>query len=857
MDLQKELVRWARGLPKWQQHLVALLSAKSELRADEEEVAYVALLAAHGSGSRPEDLESVAAHHFAGPTRLRKAARLYSLGHFRGVNAVVPGQRLEFETEGLTVIYGDNAAGKTGYTRPLKHLGRAVARDDGVLPNVFDKKPARSTVKVEVQEGGAVRGFEVDLNAAAPSDLASLSVFDTDCADNYVAQSNTIAFTPEPLLIFDRLVQAQMTLRGRLDERVQAIKATEPALPEFAPDTRVRSALDSLATTSVADLRALAGLTDPEELRRAELHERVASAEAGTSHVRAAAAERDGDAAHRLGQALGALEELVGAAGLARFAELERRARQTAEAALAARKQAFSGLSVAGVGSEAWRLLWDAARRFFEHEVAPDRTFPPADHGDRCPLCLQELDAEALDRFARFQAFIRSATSADADRAREELEAARAKLSEDVVERCRSDFVDGLGPTEPGLHRSIYSFVDIRARRLRATRVGGPIGGDGDEDADPRGELAKLEARYRRNARELRELEGGDQADVLRSELRELSARRLLAERMEDAITWKESLAELDRIAVARRALDTGAITRKQRELSDQVITHVLTDRLRNELRSLQLGHVRVEPAVKGQRGTTVVRLRLGAGAASHPLPSVLSDGEQRALALAFFLAEVGAAGHDGGAVLDDPVSSLDQSRRTVVAERLVVEAGERQVVVFTHDIAFMFHLTRVADRDSVPLRIQTVWRSGDGVGRTSPEAPWPAMSATKRIKRLRDQLQNMSDEAELGPEDYRAAVKQWYESLRETWERAVEQELLNGVVERFHPDVKTKSLHEVRLTSARIAQVEAGMARCSTFTHDSPLADAPALPSKTDMRVDLEELDDFVKAVRKDRKSG
>ena len=67
----------------------------------------------------------------------------------------------------------------------------------------------------------------------------------------------------------------------------------------------------------------------------------------------------------------------------------------------------------------------------------------------------------------------------------------------------------------------------------------------------------------------------------------------------------------------------------------------------------------------------------------------ILSEGEQRALALAGFLTEVALTEGSGPIIVDDPVSSLDRDRSVRVAERLAEEACQRQVIVFTHDIIF------------------------------------------------------------------------------------------------------------------------------------------------------------------------
>lgn len=49
----------------------------------------------------------------------------------------------------------------------------------------------------------------------------------------------------------------------------------------------------------------------------------------------------------------------------------------------------------------------------------------------------------------------------------------------------------------------------------------------------------------------------------------------------------------------------------------------------------------------------------------------ILSEGEQRALALAGFLTEVALTDGSGPIIVDDPVSSLDRERSALVAERI------------------------------------------------------------------------------------------------------------------------------------------------------------------------------------------
>src|ERR1019366_91263 len=61
------------------------------------------------------------------------ACRLERLFNLRNVNALPKGQSISFGTQ-LTLIYGNNGAGKTGYVRPLASAGFARGERQ-VLPN--------------------------------------------------------------------------------------------------------------------------------------------------------------------------------------------------------------------------------------------------------------------------------------------------------------------------------------------------------------------------------------------------------------------------------------------------------------------------------------------------------------------------------------------------------------------------------------------------------------------------------------------------------------------------------------------------------------------------------------------------
>lgn len=70
----------------------------------------------------------------------------------------------------------------------------------------------------------------------------------------------------------------------------------------------------------------------------------------------------------------------------------------------------------------------------------------------------------------------------------------------------------------------------------------------------------------------------------------------------------------------------------------------------------------------------------------------ICSDGEIRILAFAYFLAEVHLIDKPTTVVIDDPITSLDLSRKSVVAYKIkeLFEKENLQVILLTHDISFV-----------------------------------------------------------------------------------------------------------------------------------------------------------------------
>lgn len=328
------------------------------------------------------------------------------------------------------------------------------------------------------------------------------------------------------------------------------------------------------------------------------------------------------------------------------------------------------------------------------------------------------------------------------------------------------------------------------------------------------------------------------------AEKQELDARARLNEikaAVLEAITKHEVCRKLQ---ACIDGFDTRAISRKSTELSRTTASQELADALNEELKRLKVNQLQVVMKPESPGGRTQFKLVLQLPGGGTPA-AILSEGEQRAIAIASFLAEITLSKGRGGIVLDDPVSSLDHRRRWEVAERLATESLVRQVIIFTHDIYFLCILEQKVEELGAVLTKNYIRRTAEGFGVHSPDLPFDVLGTKDRLSKLRQELVDIRKALKEGNDDeHRRLTATCYGRLRLAWERCVEEVLLNGAVQRFGEGVSTQRLKSVVVTDEDYWEVEAGMTKCSKFEHDAAMAVGRLpTPEPDELEQDIEKL--------------
>jgi hypothetical protein len=236
-------------------------------------------------------------------------------------------------------------------------------------------------------------------------------------------------------------------------------------------------------------------------------------------------------------------------------------------------------------------------------------------------------------------------------------------------------------------------------------------------------------------------------------------------------------------------------------------------------------------------------------------IDNVLSEGEQTALGLAGFLTEVMFDESESAVVLDDPVSSLDAGRRSRVAQRVVELAQDRQVIVFTHEATFVNALNKAARDLGVEVTERAILRQGERPGLVQDKHPWNVKDIPSRIDWLSAELARMRRERDqLNSDEYTSRAQDWAGHLSQSWERAVNLNVVNELVDRGTNEVRPRMFKMlVGITEQDDNDYQSGYAKTSEWAvrHDQAPETNFIAPEPDELEAELDRFKEWVGRIK------
>src|SRR5690625_2333667 len=870
LNLRDKIWEWAESLEDWQNDLLRRIYEKGELTETDRQEVKENLFATTLGIDLPNEIIRLQKDQVQTGISDEEPVRIKKLSNLKNVGKVSEDGSLTFLTDGLTIIYGDNGAGKSSYARVLKKACRAIKQDIEIHPNAFESSTGQGTAEIELIKDGNHETIQGKVNDKTESRLNSMSIYDRECAEAYTdGKVLDIPYLPSDLQAMKQMAEEQKKIQTILNEEVSQLKkqneALEHKLEGFPQDGTIYPLISDLnAKTDLKKLEELKGLSEDEveELNNAE-KKFIESDPAKIQKVISDLNSKRKDLNHIV-KRFAQIDELINKNLDKVFPASISEINTIKESQKLLREQFANDLP--GTGNEAWKRLWNAAKHFSVNHAYPNLEYPVLkDEGEnaKCVLCQQTLDQDGVeDRLKRFEKYISDDIEKQLNQKRIQRDEYITKLEQLKINDLLTELtVNLLNGHKPELLTGINGINDLLLN-VRKQIITSLKEENWNEEISPirnsvKKELDNLVDMYGEKIEYNESLKDSSKREELESKIKQLVAKKRLQEHYD---TVKNIVNKTRRISIRKEGtnlLNSRAITDKVSSLGSD-IADIIEDNLYNNLRDFRISNLSFEIIGRGREGEAKSEFLLE-NQKKLPPNAILSDGENNGVSIAYFLSEVSHTSHNGTLIFDDPVTSLDHGHREKVAKKIIeeVKLNKHQSIIFTHYMVFLLELEQKADK-TVPVKVIYLRSDDNTSGIVIDEdkgRPWVSMTVNQRLTYLNKRLTEIKKELKSDPDSenkVKLLIKGWYELLRESWERAVEELMLGDVVNRFRTGVATGYLDRVKVTEDLIIEVDKQMSHCSNQAHDQAPERNNPIPDTNEMEDDIRALKEFRKKLIK-----
>jgi ABC-type lipoprotein export system ATPase subunit len=859
--LLNELSQWAKTLPYWEQAALDKVVNKGSAAftdSDYEELTQYLIEDANGQ-SPTQTRPAIQFSQNDGQESDGQPLLLLEITNLQNVNALATGQTLSFG-EGLTVLFGANGSGKSGYAR-LLGCASFSRGDREVLPDVSRPPgpPVSPSADILVLDGEGEKTIHYQADTQC-RELSSIYVFDSTSVQIHLTKENNLSFSPHGLSYLTLLSEVTDRCRERLKDKLRPFLGSHCFGPIFHGDSEVSRLIAVLDTKpELKVLEKLANVTPEEKLRLEALTVEIAKLISEDIPKKVAHLEGTISDLLLLISRLRSIESGVSDRILREINDALRITRDRQDAALSMSVDRFKAEFFKQTGGNVWRRFIEAAKALADAEQ-PSGSYPIV--GDRCLLCHETITQSSHDLIHGLWAFLKGEAQAELKAALDDLEAKRKALAKVELDCFNDQFVSyrHLLEEDVGLMHRVSAYIEASRRRrddgVNAIKTHAEIPIEPLPDncvADIEAVIVRLKDRLEEVRLKNREAERA----TLENELLLLTHRVLLSENL-PAI--REQVQKRQWATKAEKAAgSTNHITKKYNELFKSLVTERYIEKFKQILRELNCP-LEVQVKTRGSKGKTLKQIVLSnvpSAAGSKATPDkVLSEGEKRAVALADFLTEVSLDAGSHAIVLDDPVTSLDFDWKETVARRLVAEAVKRQVILFTHDMHFLYLVNKFAEQESLDLVYHNIRREGANGKPGYIYSDISPMTEKSNRKPTKAEYYLKRAQETNSPQDQEDKLQAGFGALRTTYEAFVAFDLLGGVVQRFEHQISVGRLKEIVADHDLFNKVIDKYALLSRYIHLQSDLGAPAPPTPEMLKAEITDFYEIRKAFKDKKKA-
>ncbi len=612
---------------------------------------------------------------------------LKMLEHVTGVNALAPNQMIKF-SKNITILYGLNGAGKSSYFKILNEIVGGNEEKD-ILSNIYQNSVSDIKVNLtyyDTQERLIV--FDKSKRGYAP--LTGCKVFDFSYLSGLLSQRTQTETILEPLglHLFKYIVDKVDYLKSVLKSEAIQQRTLKPVINcENFSDALKQDFVNHKLSTKIQDLLSdkfqfTSEMNETLEINKSKLgmisqtnySDRIFVLKTENSELQKIIIFLDNK--NKLDEMYSKIITLIN----------EKKDKEQKSFDVLNQTEILKKISLAG--SKEWNEFIRAGFNL-ENKRQSDK--------ESCIYCNQPLQDNALKLINAYHTFINDKSAHELGTAKTNLNEALKDLSEisikldlskDIITYLEGIKLDNTDTTYyivlKEIEKSLQSFKDHIYTLSNCVSIEKPIVIINQRMLD------MINKRIEQNNKDIDKLSSEsekkqEESLALEKEIKKLLEINAISSQQHEIEKWINITEKEEQLIKKEKSINTAAITQVSNTAHSDLLTENLNTAFQYELD--QLGYdsldVRIIKAKRG-KGTNSTKLILKDNDAIH---NILSEGEQKAVGLALFLAEATVQKINAPIILDDPVNSLDHRIATNLANRLL--SIENQIIIFNHNKLF------------------------------------------------------------------------------------------------------------------------------------------------------------------------
>ena len=846
--LQTEILEYVSSLPYWGEYIANQILLGNEVSNETINTSYQFLLEDLGLIEKTEHPEIEFKYLAINNTGYKSDLILYKIQDVEGVNALAEKQTIEFNKQ-FTILYGENGSGKSGYTRLLKNVFYSKEPEQ-IIPNIYSSERKSVNAKFVFLSEGTEENYTYEQRENPI--FRQFSVFDGKGLIRQLSGKNEFEFRPAGLSFFAKYAEAIKALEEILNSEIDSRRprfSIEDLRSQFDGESEITKQIENLYNIpNITELKKQVPFSDEDKKQKELIQKEYDEIKLANVNAEKKAKELI-SIKTQLEKVKSRINELNALFSKESIDQLNGEIKDYLNKEELARQEGISSFQtdqIQNIGSTEWKNFISAAEKF-----ATKQGLSYPQNGDTCIFCHQHLTPESEALILKYWKYLKSEVEKEFIKARQIIQSEKEKFEKASLDLFNEDSIlviwlkENYSKNYENVKKQITELDNLRHKIIVKIEKK-------NTDIFP---IAKIEIEeYEQIVKTINESISKLSESEQSKQLTEIGNKKRYYEHKEKLNNlfreFENTIIQNNWIQKAQKAnFKKRSITEKEKSLSDKYYNQEYIRAFNEECAKLN-GNFEINIEQSGSGGKTFRQLKIKGNQPN----AILSEGEQKVIAIADFLAEMSLSEINRGLIFDDPVTSLDNKRKKTIANRLASESIKKQIIVFTHDLVFVSHMIDFLDIANVKPSCHWIEHAGDHVGIIWKDN---APSLEKNYKNAEIPKACLKKAKNVAPEQRDNEIKVGFSALRTCYESLVVFELFGGVVQRFQDRISIESLKDA-ITDSEIRQkINECFGSCCRFMEGHLHSDAFAYqkPTLDDLNKEIQRFEDLKSIIKKWKK--